>query len=858
MTGPSTSKSPSVDYPDVKNSISECTTGTESSLKESEETLLVTNTVCNVPQPAMSHNEQVKSCHSSVIHFCKDCNFLTLKLATFRSHYQNVHNKKGTLICTKCNDMCFNFARYTRHCVNCSYVTDSISFSDEINTNVSNLCEFNNYEYCIYENDTHNNISDYNITDLSTDEQLLSNMCRELEGKHRATKSLVNDVVKHFQIIVQSKGLDIDITNFKSDRKRKQVYEHSGVYLPPQSVVLDSSNTAYFVPFQKLLEYLLRDDEIAFWFRKPYKSSSPDGVLTDFYDGIRFEKHPFVRKQLSNALYLLLYNDEVELANPLGMKKHNKGKLCFFYIVFLNIPVHLRSKLSHIHLLAVGQSSHLKSNAAKEKLLSDFLSTLSELSSERGLLIRTKHGEETFYASLLVYTGDALACHNIAGFKESFSKYVKMPCRMCKTESSDFPFIFSHMQCTLRSEEEMIEFNKQFKKCKTNLEKLQLQNQYQMKSDSFLVDRVPFFSVMKDLLYDPMHILFEGVCNREVTLFLKECIHKKNVFTRKHLNNRLTVFKFHHSVDKSLYPNPFPADLQYTASASSCLNFMLHFPFILYPLISKHKAILCEYLDCLIILCQIVQIVVSPVLEASTVAYLEEIVSQHHQKFEKCYGAENVIPKLHMLIHLVEQIKLHGPLRHHWTFRLEGKNAVSKAKKFFNFKNLSFSVAEFLQMNQSFNMWHASRKHMKISFKIGNRTGETFSLSYNILRKTGYSGISQNDDDSVMASVIENVTLDEVRFHRGDIIAFELCDTFCIGNIINIIEWQDKIFFVCFPCVLTSYIKYMNAFKLKETSSSVIIHSKQLLSPWPLFKYIIDEETYIIFKHIRKAEILEM
>jgi len=478
-------------------------------------------------QQSESNCEEVKN--SLFVHYCKDCNFLTLKLAIFKRHYQNIHKKQDKLICNKCNDVFFNFARYVRHCFNCSYMTDYIVHVDETNFNVSNLSEFNNPSYCTDENDTLNNIT---YKDLSTNEQLLSNMCRELEGQHRATKNLINDVVNHVQKIMRNKGLDIDISNFNSDKKRKRVYERNGLYLPPQPVALDSSNTAYFVPFQKLLEYLLQDDEIALWFNKPYKSSSRDGVLMDFCDGIRFQKHPFVRRELNNAVYLLLYNDEVELANPLGMKKHNKGKLCFFYIVFLNIPVHLRSKLSHIHLLAVGQANYLKSNAAKEKLLSDFLLSLNKL-SKHGLLVRTKNGEEKFYGSLLVYTGDALACHNIAGFKESFSKNVKMPCRMCKAQTSDFSFLFSHTQCKLRSEEEIVEFNKQFKICKTDFEKQQLQNQYEMKSDSFLVDRVPYFSVTKDLLYDPMHILFEGVCNREVTLFLKVCIHDKHVFTRK-------------------------------------------------------------------------------------------------------------------------------------------------------------------------------------------------------------------------------------------------------------------------------------------------------------------------------------
>lgn len=211
-----------------------------------------------------------------------------------------------------------------------------------------------------------------------------------------------------------------------------------------------------------------------------------------------------------------------------------------------------------------------------------------------------------------------------------------------------------------------------------------------------------------------------------------------------------------------------------------------------------------------------------------------------------------------MLIHLSEQVKLHGPLRHHWTFRLEGKNAVAKAKKFFNFKNLPFSVAEFLQINQSFNMWHESGKPVKKSYKIGTYTGETFLLSYNILHIAGLSqSVSQNDNDNIPASVIKNVTLDEVKFERGDIITFEEYDKFCIGQVLKIVEWKGEIFFVCSPGLLTSYMKYMNAFKYKKLNYSVVVHSKKLLSPWPLLKYKIGCETYIIFKHIRNAEILD-
>lgn len=56
----------------------------------------------------------------------------------------------------------------------------------------------------------------------------------------------------------------------------------------------------------------------------------------------------------------------------------------------------------------------------------------------------------------------------------------------------------------------------------------------------------------------------------------------------------------------------------------------------------------------------------------------------------------------------MEQIRQHGPGHLHWTMRFEGKNALPKSKKFFNFKNVPFSVSEFYQLNLSHSMWHGN------------------------------------------------------------------------------------------------------------------------------------------------------
>lgn len=92
---------------------------------------------------------------------------------------------------------------------------------------------------------------------------------------------------------------------------------------------------------------------------------------------------------------------------------------------------------------------------------------------------------------------------------------------------------------------------------------------------------------------------------------------------------------------------------------------------------------------------------------------LENLIATHQQLFIRSYGSEILIPKMHMMVHLPEQFKQHGPTRHLWTMRMEAKNAIAKNKKNFNFKNLSLSVSEYFQMHFAAIFWDREGKVKK-------------------------------------------------------------------------------------------------------------------------------------------------
>ena len=71
-------------------------------------------------------------------------------------------------------------------------------------------------------------------------------------------------------------------------------------------------------------------------------------VMEDFSDGTFVRIHPLFAID-DRSLKILLYYDDVNVANPLTNKMHKIG---FFYYQLANICNKYRSKLKSIHLLA--------------------------------------------------------------------------------------------------------------------------------------------------------------------------------------------------------------------------------------------------------------------------------------------------------------------------------------------------------------------------------------------------------------------------------------------------------------------------------------------------------------------------
>ena len=143
-------------------------------------------------------------------------------------------------------------------------------------------------------------------------------------------------------------------------------------------------------------------------------SQQENDVLASYHDSHRFKASEFQREHPS-ALNLILYHDDIEVANPLGSRA-GVHKLTMFYY---SIHGQTFSNLHSIHLAVVCHASDVK-QYGYSAVLTPFIRDMKALYSGVQLTINDVPGP-ILHAALTHVAGDNLAANAILGMVQSFS-----------------------------------------------------------------------------------------------------------------------------------------------------------------------------------------------------------------------------------------------------------------------------------------------------------------------------------------------------------------------------------------------------------------------------------------------------
>ncbi len=540
----------------------------------------------------------------------------------------------------------------------------------------------------------------------------------KLTSCHKLSKAAVNDVVLMVQDMFQfqmqtikdniKSALNVTddsitdcfpnnvFTGLESDYMREKFFEDEIGLIKPQSIKLGERMVnktvkgvtklcykealGYFVPFIPQLTALLNMPEMKELLHLNMQINN-DNYIDDVMGGVYCQTHQFLLKHPISLLFSL-NTDDVEIVNAIGSHRA-VHRVTVFYWTLLNVPAQYRSELSFIQLLCMAKSRDVHEFGA-DKLLQDFVTSMKLLSDGCDLSVM---GETKRCHGLLVFVAaDTLAAQGIGGFKEGVGGAQK-PCRTCEITSAQLSAMHCHSDVIIRDVDEHNDRVQALSSLSHTARKY-WSKQWGVNGKSVL-SSIPHFKLTECLLHEPMQILFEGIFRLELRCMIRVFIKEKKYFDLYYLNHVIKNFEFAgtNKLDK-LQPIDSKAldsnNRSLTQSAALMIVLITNLPALIGDKVANDDE---HWENCLRLLNKTL-LVMSPIVFVDTYNTLVCNISRYRIRFAELYPTTLCTPKLHYLIHLPEQLRKFGPLRHQWCMRYESKNGFFKSKRWFCFKNI--------------------------------------------------------------------------------------------------------------------------------------------------------------------------
>ncbi|XP_043478510.1 uncharacterized protein LOC122508910 [Leptopilina heterotoma] len=355
-----------------------------------------------------------------------------------------------------------------------------------------------------------------------------------------------------------------------------------------------------------------------------------DSILFNFVQGERWK---IIKRDYENriVLPLFLYWDEYETNNPLGSHK-GIGQIGAVYVVIACLHPQLQSKVENIFILTLFRSIDLE----KVPLRMFFTKGVNELNflATSGIPVSTPDGFTANY-----------------------------PCRFCHVKSSEMSTILKESQCKLRDETSY-----QSDLLADDLKKTGVARQS-------AISDLKSGSTLELIGVDPAHDIFEGIVEYDTGLILHQFIEIDDFFTLTELNSR--VQNFDYGPNETNKPRPIKLNQiknkHIKMSASEAFCFIRNLGLLIGDLVPRAN----EHWDLFITLREIIDIVVSPIVDVDILNYLESLIAEYLGKLTSLFK-DCVKPKHHLLPHYPRVSKRFGPIWHLSTLRCESKNRISK------------------------------------------------------------------------------------------------------------------------------------------------------------------------------------
>lgn len=488
------------------------------------------------------------------------------------------------------------------------------------------------------------------------------------------------------------------LKNFNSTYKRKQNYENSPLYVPPQEkaigtrseMVADKRNftsaphimqsSFQYVSIKETIKSLfLRDD-----FLRAFQNDSRENNHTckngEYYDyccGSAF-KNSDLFKSHPKSLQIQIATDDFEICNPLSSKA-TLHKICAVYFVIRNMP--RLSNLKNIYLICLCNSNDIKTPETDFNNLWKLIVNEMKHIEEFGIDINNNLNVK---GTLVNLSFDNLGANQSLGYAEAFNAIYY--CRICECSKYECRELYKENINKLRTREN---YSMRLTEVENSTD-VEYVKTCGVKRYCVLND-LKYFNIVENHSVDIMHDLNEGVIPFLLMHLFKYCISQK-MFNFDELT-KFVQFHDYGILNRKNMPshiNMEKRNLNQNASQSLCL--FQNIPFILYKFHKKLKVVWM----CVESLFRIVRIVYSSKITECDLEILQKSIFDHLNCIQrKLKITDTLTAKHHFMTHYVGIIRAMGPLKPMSMMRFESKHKVLKnfVKKTHNFRNINKSLA---------------------------------------------------------------------------------------------------------------------------------------------------------------------
>ncbi|KAJ8668472.1 hypothetical protein QAD02_010135 [Eretmocerus hayati] len=528
---------------------------------------------------------------------------------------------------------------------------------------------------------------------------------------------------------------------------------------------------------------------------------SANGILGSFIDGDFFRNHPLFQ-QYPHAIRLKLYYDEFEIVNPIGSKT-GIHKIGACYYIIDNLPDHMKSELSNIHVLFLCYDVDVKKYSF-DQIFGRFIVDLEKLESPEGVTIQINGDDFILRATISSFCADTLAAHAVCNLMGPSATHF---CRRCMYSRDDL-----HAKRLEIGQMRTDELHRD------HLQRL-VESRFSqavitatgLRGDCPL-NRSRFFRSNKNFTFDLLHDVLQGFGPMALKLVLEKHILILGLYDVETLNARVRSFNYGY-VEMRNKPSANFTDNMLRARTHS-LNqkgmqmwlLLRVFPFLISDLVEEDD----EYLNFILNLLRIMGFLFAPKIKRSVLSYLKHLIRDWIQMFIRLFPDVNLINKLHHLLHYIDSLLESGPLINDWCMRFEAKHNESKrhALNVHNFKNAPKTLLRTLQCIQCVK-WGKGDVELN---RFTERKGEN-KLIINTKSRRGLLNLGYHDMDQIFCC--RSIHVNGTKYRKGLYVCLqamgpvEFLPTF--GRILEVTFVNNQVYLEVCECITQYFDPSVNA-----------------------------------------------